>query len=253
MRITVKTTIALLCFALVPLSAQGRLLPVEIPKSSPVQASQPERGNGAKTVPSQPDQPSHYLIADFWIDKSGVGFWKIGPCKVHADNDYKKDYRVEYETTSGKIIQVKASNPIIGMIDALIPTDESGRVIRLFSPTGEKLVEYFSPEGVEPNLVVEKGWVRPGTVRITGHPLKKGMRSMRWSWDGGMTWEGPFGMTSNQEIPERRLLSHVKTPGKEREEIQEKLSKVPHPIVEVFQTEGLHVYRHRYLFKTESE
>jgi hypothetical protein len=114
-------------------------------------------------------------------------------------------------------------------------------------------VEYFSPEGVEPNLVVEKGWTKPGAVRITGHPLVKGMRCMRWSWDSGATWEGPFGMASNQEIPELMLLSHVKTPGKEREEIQEKLTKVPHPLVEVIQTEGLRVYRHRYLFKTEPE
>jgi len=83
--------------------------------------------------------------------------------------------------------------------------------------------------------------------------LKKGMRCMRWSWDGGQTWEGPFGMTSNREVPELILLSDVKNPGKEEKEVEEKLSKVPHPIIEVFQTEGLQVYRHRYLYKTTNE
>ena len=202
--------------------------------------------NAHPSSQSEPQNPTHepdfYTFLDFTILPNGQTFAAAAPMDpLQHMGTYGKTLRVEYTTVSGKVFNVQAERPVYGNSTAVIPTDESGKEFRVFDQEGNLLGErWFSPEPPLAFKVEE----HPGNRISSKIPpiFPQGMSSrtyVRWSWDGGKTWEwhvGPLEMELNAqeaELPKDGLL------------------KNPHPLVEVIVPSGLTFHRKRFVYKGE--
>lgn len=211
--------------------SQGRLLPLE----KPISISNLDHAH---------QEPSFHLAVDFWIGENGIHVTGLRIINKQKVTTYSKDYWVEFESNTGKKIRVRASNPAfgpkhnLGSSVAVIPTEESGRGISVWSPEGTLLGTHYPGPQPEPSWIFEgtnRGKAEFSVTGDTKHSIQ-----YRTSWDDGLTWEQikPLNRDLNIKSNNNRIRINL-----------DRITKASHPLVEVFYTSGLTVFRKIFMYQ----
>lgn len=193
-------------------------------------------------TPDMKQRQDFFTYLKFIILSNGQTFGSVAPRDPQQQiGTYDQTLRVEYTTLSGKVFKVSADRPVNGHSTAVIPTDESGNGFRVFDQDGNLLGQrFFSPETPLEFKVEERPNRHLGA--IVPNVFAQGVSSrtyVRWSWDGGNTWEWHVGPLE------------MELKGQEAELPKEGLAKNPHPLIEVIVPSGLTFHRKRFVYKGE--